>query len=37
VEIVLDCDHFYNGREEAVGEIVSSWLKRTLHLEPARA
>ncbi|MGB5081027.1 MAG: alpha/beta hydrolase [Burkholderiales bacterium] len=35
VEIVSDCDHFYNGREEAVGELVSSWLARTL--APARA
>src|SRR2546427_6121457 len=32
VEIVPDCDHFYNRREAAVGEIVSSWLSRTLHL-----
>ena len=32
VEIVPGCDHFYNGREAAVGEIVSSWLSRTLHL-----
>ncbi len=32
VEIVPHCDHFYNGREAAVGEIVSSWLSRTLHL-----
>lgn len=26
VEIVPDCDHFYNGREEAVCELVSRWL-----------
>ena len=31
VEIVPDCDHFYNGREEAVGRLVASWLDRTLH------
>ncbi len=37
VEIVPDCDHFYNGREEAVLEIVSAWLARILQLEPARA
>jgi pimeloyl-ACP methyl ester carboxylesterase len=37
VEIVPDCDHFYNGREAAVGEIVSSWLARTLHLQIARS
>ncbi len=36
VEIVADCDHFYNGREAAVGEIVSSWLSRTLHLESVK-
>jgi pimeloyl-ACP methyl ester carboxylesterase len=32
VEIVADCDHFYNGREEAVGQIVSSWLTKVLPL-----
>jgi pimeloyl-ACP methyl ester carboxylesterase len=26
VEIVPDCDHFYNGREEAVTQLVASWL-----------
>jgi len=26
VEIVPDCDHFYNGREETVARIVSRWL-----------
>ena len=26
VEIVPDCDHFYNGREDAVAAIVSRWL-----------
>jgi len=26
VEIVPDCDHFYNGREQAVKELVASWL-----------
>src|SRR2546421_7653118 len=36
VEIVPDCDHFYSGREAAVGDIVSSWLSRTLHLEFAK-
>lgn len=30
VEIVPDCDHFYNGREDTVREIVASWLVRTL-------
>lgn len=30
VEIVPDCDHFYNGCEDAICKIVSSWLARTL-------
>ena len=30
VEIVRDCDHFYNGREDAVTRIVSDWLAATL-------
>lgn len=33
VEIVPDCDHFYNGREEAVQGIVSSWLERALKFQ----
>jgi pimeloyl-ACP methyl ester carboxylesterase len=36
VEIVPGCDHFYNGREAAVQELVSAWLSRTLHLESAK-
>jgi len=32
VEIVADCDHFYNGREDHVADIVASWLKETLRL-----
>lgn len=32
VEIVTDCDHFYNGREDEVAGIVSSWLAATLGL-----
>jgi len=36
VEIVSGCDHFYNGREEAVQVIVSSWLARTLKLDATR-
>jgi len=35
VEIVSDCDHFYNGREDAIAEIVSSWLTRTLKVRTA--
>ncbi len=26
VEIVKDCDHFYNGKNDVVAEIVSRWL-----------
>src|SRR2546427_6030779 len=37
VEIVPDCDHFYNGREEAIQAIVSSWLAKTLHLDAKAA
>jgi pimeloyl-ACP methyl ester carboxylesterase len=36
VEIVPDCGHFYNGREETVGALVASWLGRTLRLAPAK-
>ena len=32
-EIVPDCDHFYNGREERVAELVTGWLARTLGLK----
>ncbi len=35
VEIVADCDHFYNGREDTIAEIVSSWLARTLKMRTA--
>ena len=30
VEIVSDCDHFYNGREDAIQELVCAWLEKTL-------
>ena len=30
VEIVPDCDHFYNGKENTIQERVSSWLTATL-------
>ena len=36
VEIIPDCDHFYNGREEAIQAIVSSWLAKTLDLDATR-
>src|SRR5437867_9936973 len=36
VEIVPDCDHLYNGREEAIQAIVSSWLAKSLHLTAKR-
>ena len=29
VDIVPDCDHFYNGREEAIIHRVTTWLSRT--------
>ncbi|HUL94182.1 MAG TPA: alpha/beta hydrolase [Burkholderiales bacterium] len=35
VEVVPDCDHFYNGREDTVRRIVSSWLAKALHLGAA--
>ena len=36
VEIISNCDHFYNGREDTVCEIVSSWLTATLSLPSGR-
>ncbi len=36
VEVVRDCDHFYNGCEEAIQAIVSSWLAKALHLGATR-
>jgi len=36
VKIVPDCDHFYNGREEAIQAIVSSWVAEALHLTAKR-
>ncbi len=36
VEIVPDCDHFYDGREEAIQAIVSSWLAKALRLDVTR-
>ncbi|HEX4797738.1 MAG TPA: alpha/beta hydrolase [Burkholderiales bacterium] len=36
VEIVPGCDHFYNGREEAIQRLVSSWLAKALHLNTTR-
>jgi pimeloyl-ACP methyl ester carboxylesterase len=32
VDIVADCDHFYNGREDRVAGIVAGWLTKTLGL-----
>jgi pimeloyl-ACP methyl ester carboxylesterase len=37
VEIVSDCDHFYNGREEVVQALVCGWLTRTLMAQGAQA
>ena len=36
VEIVPDCDHFYNGKEQAIRERVASWLEATLARSPRR-
>ncbi len=36
VKIAPDCDHFYNGREEAIQAIVSSWVAEALHLTAKR-
>src|SRR5882762_1864660 len=36
VKIVPDCDHFYNGREEAIQAIVASWVAEALHLTAKR-
>jgi pimeloyl-ACP methyl ester carboxylesterase len=33
VEIVPDCDHFYNGREGVVSDIVTKWLTGVLGLQ----
>jgi pimeloyl-ACP methyl ester carboxylesterase len=33
VEIVPNCDHFYNGREDHVSDIVAKWLKGVLWLK----
>jgi len=34
VQVIRDCDHFYNGREETVAQVVASWLATTLNLQP---
>jgi len=36
VGIVSDCDHFYNGREAVICEIVCSWLGQILQQESSR-
>jgi pimeloyl-ACP methyl ester carboxylesterase len=35
VEIIRDCDHFYNGREDHVAKLVATWLAATLGLSEA--
>ncbi|MBO6782239.1 MAG: alpha/beta fold hydrolase [Alphaproteobacteria bacterium] len=30
VEIVENCDHYYNDREDAITDLVAKWLRRTL-------
>jgi len=32
---VRECDHFYNGREDHVAELVATWLAATLGLRKA--
>jgi len=36
VEIVPDCDHFYNSREEVIQALVSSWIERILNAESVK-
>ena len=36
VEVVASCDHFYNGREDHVAELVASWLAQTLRLSKVK-
>ena len=33
VEIIPDCDHFYNGREDQVANVVAGWLAETLKIQ----
>jgi pimeloyl-ACP methyl ester carboxylesterase len=37
VEIVDNCDHFYNGREKVVQALVCDWLMRTLTAQATQA
>ena len=37
VEIVSNCDHFYNGREDHVANVVASWLAETLGLAKVKS
>ena len=30
VEIVENCDHYYNDREDAIADLVAGWLKKAL-------
>jgi pimeloyl-ACP methyl ester carboxylesterase len=32
VEVIPNCDHFYNGREDAVCRVVTDWLSDVLQL-----
>jgi len=36
VEIVPNCDHFYNSREEVIQALVSSWIERILNAESVK-
>lgn len=37
MEIVSDCDHFYNGREDAIQALVCAWLAKTLSVDARRS
>jgi pimeloyl-ACP methyl ester carboxylesterase len=37
VEIISNCDHFYNGREDYVAGVVAGWLAETLKLPKVKS
>ena len=37
VEIIENCDHFYNGREDHVAGLVAAWLAETLRLPKVKS
>ena len=30
VQIIKDCDHFYNGKEELVANLIADWLEQKI-------